>query len=49
MPSVTSAHLYYKTSGREAAKMLIDAMDNDDKIPRQLKMGYEVYGRNSTL
>lgn len=48
MPSVTSVHLYYKTSGREAAKMLIDAMDKDDKIPRQLKMGYEVYGRNST-
>ena len=28
--------------------MLTDAMDKDDKIPRQLKMGYEVYGRNST-
>ena len=48
MPSVTSAHLFYKTSGREAAKMLLDAMDNGDEIPRQLKMGYEVYGRNST-
>ena len=48
MPSVTSAHLYYKTSGREAAKMLLDAMDNGEDIPRQLKLGYEVYGRNST-
>ena len=48
MPSVTSAHLFYKTSGREAAKMLLAAMDNGDDIARQLKMGYEVYGRNST-
>ena len=48
MPSVTSAHLFYKTSGREAAKMLLDAMDNDSRVPRQLKMGFEVYGRNST-
>ena len=48
MPSVTSAHLYYKTSGHEAARMLLEAMDNDDRVPRQLKMGYEVFGRNST-
>ena len=48
MPSLTSAHLFYKTSGREAAKMLLDAMESGDEIPRQLKMGYEVYGRNST-
>jgi LacI family sucrose operon transcriptional repressor len=48
MPSVTSVHLFYKTSGKEAAKMLLDAMDNGDEIARQLKMGYEVYSRNST-
>ena len=49
MPSVTSVHLFQKTSGREAAKMLLDAMDKGDDIPRQLKMGYEVYSRNSTI
>ncbi|MBP3892755.1 MAG: LacI family DNA-binding transcriptional regulator [Atopobiaceae bacterium] len=48
VPSVTSAHLFFKTSGLEASKMLIAAMDNGDEIPRQLKMGYEIYGRNST-
>ena len=48
MPSVTTAHLFYKTSGREATKMLLDAMDEGDEIPRQLRMGHEVYGRNST-
>ena len=48
MPSLTTAHLFYKTSGKEAAKMLLEAMDKGDEIPRQLKMGYEVFGRNST-
>ena len=48
MPSLTTAHLFYKTSGKEAAKMLLEAMDKGDEIPRQLKMGYEVYSRNST-
>lgn len=48
MPSLTTAHLFYKTCGKEAAKMLLDAMDNGEDIPRQLKMGYEVYSRNST-
>lgn len=47
-PSLTSAHLFYKTSGLEATKMLLQAMDEGDEIPRQLKMGYEVYARNST-
>ena len=48
MPSVTTAHLFYKTSGREAAKMLLEAMDDGDEVPRQLKIGYEIFGRNST-
>lgn len=48
IPSLTTAHLFYKTSGMEAAKMLIQAMDAGDEVPRQLKMGYEVYRRNST-
>lgn len=48
VPSLTSAHLFFKTSGREAAKMLLDAMDKGDEIPRQIKMGFEIYGRNST-
>ena len=48
VPSLTTAHLFFKTSGREAAKMLVGAMDNGDEIPRQLKIGYEIYGRNST-
>ena len=32
----------------KAAKMLLDAMDQGDEIPRQIKMGFEIYGRNST-
>ena len=47
-PSLTSAHLFYKTCGCEAAKMLLEAMDKGEEVPRQIKVGYEVYGRNST-
>lgn len=48
VPSLTTTRLFFRTSGREATKMLIEAMDNGDEIPRYLKMGYEVYRRNST-
>ena len=48
MPSVTSVHLFYKTSGRKAAKMLLETMDVEHSAPCQIKMGYEVYGRSST-
>lgn len=47
-PSLTSVHLFYRTSGLEASKMLLRAMDERDEIPRQLKMGYEIFVRNST-
>lgn len=48
MPSVTTARLFFKTSGHEAAKILLAAMDEGDEICRQLRIGYEVYSRNST-
>ena len=49
VPSLTSAHLFYKTSGYDATRILLKAMENGDEIPRLLKMGYETYARNSTL
>ena len=39
---------HYKTSGMEAAKMLIGAMDKEDTIVRDIRMGYELLLRNST-
>ncbi|EPD78541.1 MULTISPECIES: LacI family DNA-binding transcriptional regulator [Atopobiaceae] len=47
-PSLTTIHHHYKTSGMEAAKMLIGAMDNEDNIVREIRMGYELLVRNST-
>ncbi len=48
VPSLTSAHLFYKTSGYEAAKMLLAAMEDGEEVSRQLRIGYEIYGRSST-
>ena len=48
-PSLTTVHFYYLTSGVEAAKMLVDAMTDDDGVPREeLRMGYEIYARTSS-
>ena len=47
-PSLTTIHHHYKTSGLEAAKMLIGAMDKEDTIVRDIRMGYELLLRNST-
>ncbi|MGI6230009.1 MAG: LacI family DNA-binding transcriptional regulator [Tractidigestivibacter sp.] len=48
-PSLTTVHFYYLTSGIEAAKMLVEAMEEKGEfVPRELKMGYEVYARSST-
>lgn len=49
-PSLTTAHLFYKTSGTDAAQLLLAAMGAQGNISgtRELKMGYEVYVRTST-
>lgn len=41
-PKLTTAHLFYKTSGMEAAKMLVEMIEEKNLYPRQLKMGYKV-------
>ncbi|WP_273397729.1 LacI family DNA-binding transcriptional regulator [Thermophilibacter mediterraneus] len=46
-PTLTTVHHHYKTSGSEAAKMLVGLMTGES-VPREVKMGYEVVARNST-
>lgn len=46
-PSLTTVHLAYKTSGNEAAKLLLAQLDGGKSDTTQRKMGYQVYGRNS--
>lgn len=47
-PTLTTVHHHYKTSGAEAAKMLVGLMTSDDPVVREVKMGYEIVARNST-
>ncbi len=46
-PSLTTVHLAYKTSGIEAARMLLSQMDEKDVSISQIKMGYQIYSRSS--
>lgn len=41
-PKLTTAHLFYRTSGIEAANMLLEMIENNDSISRQTQLGYEV-------
>lgn len=47
-PSLTTVRLAYGASGSEAAMMLLTAMVDEDTLPRELRMGYEVFARMST-
>lgn len=47
-PPLTTVHHHYKTSGSEAAKMLVGMMTGADSVPREVKMGYEYVARAST-
>lgn len=41
-PRLTTAHLHYKTSGIEAANMLLEMIENDVDISKQIQLGYEI-------
>lgn len=47
-PSLTSVHLYYKTSGEEAAVIMMDILDKHQSVNKQLRLGYELCEREST-
>lgn len=46
-PSLTSIHFYYKTSGEEAAKMLLTEIEGESSIAKEIKMGYKLMERDS--
>lgn len=41
-PKITTAHLFYRTSGMEAAAMLLEMIENPNTVAKQTKLGYEV-------
>lgn len=46
--SLTSAHLHYTTSGRDAAQMLLLNLRTNDTVPKILKLDYQIKEREST-
>lgn len=46
-PKITTVHFFYKTSGMEAAKMLLDMLNGHIQVQKQLKMSYEIIERES--
>lgn len=47
-PSLTTIHHHYKTSGMEAAQILLAGMDSGDDVRREVRISYELLVRNST-
>lgn len=47
-PKLTTVHFHYRTSGAEAAKILLEQIDGKKAICRELQMGYEVIEEEST-
>lgn len=41
-PKLTSVHFYYQTSGEEAAKMLVNMIEDSQQMRKEIKMGYQI-------
>lgn len=41
-PKLTSVHFYYQTSGEEAAKMLVNMIEDSQMVRKEMKMGYQI-------
>ena len=46
-PSLTTVHLYFKTSGSRAAQLLLAKMQGTSSDPCEIRMGYDIYSRMS--
>ena len=46
--SLTSARLHYKTTGIEAAQMLLNSIGRASNVPKIMKLDYEIVEREST-
>lgn len=46
-PKLTTAHYYYKTSGIEAAKLLISLLKEKEYIVKKIKLGYKIINNES--
>ncbi len=46
-PALSTVHLYYKTAGAEAAAMLVERMETEGAISKEIKMGFEIKKKDS--
>ena len=46
---LTTAHLHYRTSGFDAANMLLSKLQKKDSVSHSVKLGYEIITRRSTM
>ena len=46
-PTITTVHFYNKTSGIEAANILMNIIENNFTIRKEMKMGYQIIKRDS--
>ena len=46
-PNLSSVHFYYKTSGEEAAKLLVESIDDSKSVIKKIKMGYKIKIKDS--
>lgn len=47
-PRLTTVHFHYRTTGAEAAKMLLEQLDGKKAVAKELQMGYELVEEEST-
>lgn len=47
-PSLSTVHFHYKSSGREAARLLIEMLQKSEDARKEIKMGYQIIERDST-
>lgn len=47
-PKLTSVRYYYKTSGIEAANIILELINNKSEENKKIKLGYKIIERNST-
>lgn len=47
-PNLTSVHYYYKTSGEEAAQLLMHLLEAKQPVHKEVKMGFEIVNRESS-
>lgn len=47
-PTLTTAHVYYKTAGETAARLILDHLSHETAARQSIRLGYEIMNRESS-